>query len=235
VSDIQAQPALTFGDEGLDRSLEGLHLGDVFFLYGSWQCLAVSELLCVRAQLEPQRGGLGSKAVFIDGANTFDPYLVADYAKRFSLDRDEALDGIFVSRAFTCHQLTSLITQTLWRAFHERGARLVVVSDMIALYRDAEMHPANALGLFKTALNSLATTTKMENAIAVATQNSEGLHASGSFLAAVKGRVDVVARLEERSHSTRILLEKHPTRMGESLVLNQPAPRVLEDFLEVSG
>jgi hypothetical protein len=106
---------------------------------------------------------------------------------------------------------------------------------MIELYRDAEMHRAHALDFFKTALNSLATTSKMENAIAVATQNSDGLRASGSFLAAVKGRVDVVARLEERTHSTRILLEKHPTRMGETLVLKQPTPRVLEDFLEVSG
>lgn len=232
-SEIQTGASLTFGDEALDRFVEGPHLGDVLFMYGSWQCLAVSELLCVRAQLEPNKGGLGSRAVFIDGGNTFDPYLIAEYAGRFSLDRDAALDSILVSRAFTCHQLTSLITRTLWQAVRERGARLAVVSDMIDLYREPDVQRPHTLNLFKTALNSLATTTKMERAIAVATHTGEELHASDPFLAAAKRRVDIVARFEERTHSTRILLEKHPTRSGESFVLKQPTPRLLEAFLEV--
>ena len=233
-SELQAEPRLSFGDESLDRFLGGLRLGQVAFLYGSWQCLAASELLCVRAQLEPHIGGFDSKAIFVDGGNTFDPYLISQYAERFSLDRNWALDRIFVSRAFTYHQLTSLIAQMLPEAVYEQGDKLVVASDVIELYRDPDAHSTQSLNLFKTALNSLATTARLERAIVLATSLDEETSGSDPFLRAVKQRVDIVLRFEERRHSTKLTLEKHPTRSEESALIKQPTPRVLEEFLEAA-
>ena len=100
INELQVEPRLLFGEEHIDRLLGNLHLGHVIFLYGSWRCLAASELLCVRAQLEPIHGGFDSDAIFIDGGNSFDSYLLVEYARRFSLNQDNALDRIFVSRQF---------------------------------------------------------------------------------------------------------------------------------------
>lgn len=234
VSELQAEPDLYFGDKNLDRFLKGLRLGQSIFLYGSWQCLAASELLCIRAQLEPNHKGLDSEAIFIDGGNTFDPYLITQYAEQFSLNRDLALDRILVSRAFTCHQLTSLITQMLPEAIHERGAKLIVASDLIELYRDPDVRYSQSLNLFKTTLNSLTTTAKLERAIALATNLDEKTSDSDPFLRATKQRVDVVLRFEERRHSTKLTLEKHPTRSKENALIKQPTPRILEEFLEAA-
>jgi len=233
-SELQAEPHLSFGDESLDRFLKGLRLGQSVFLYGSWQCLAASELLCIRAQLEAGHRGLSSEAIFIDGGNTFDPYLIAQYAERFSLNRDRALDRILVSRAFTCHQLTSLITQMLPEAIHERGTKLIVASDLIELYRDPDVRCIQSLNLFKTTLNSLSTTARLERSIALATSLDEKMSDSDPFLRAVKQRVDIVLRFEERRHSTKLILEKHPTRSGENALIKQPTPRILEEFLEAT-
>lgn len=233
-SELQAEPHLSFGDKSLDRFLGGLRLGQSVFLYGSWQCLAASELLCVRTQLDPHCGGLHSEAIFIDGENTFDPYLISQYAEQFSLDRNRALDRILVSRAFTCHQLTSLITQMLPEAVHERGAKLVVASDMIELYRAHDVRYSQSLDLFRTTLNSLATTARLERAIVLATSLDEKMSDSDPFLRAVKQRVDIVLRFEERRHSTKLILEKHPTRSGENVLIKQPTPRILEEFLEAT-
>jgi len=234
VSELQAEPDLYFGDKNLDRFLKGLCLGQSIFLYGSWQCLAASELLCVRTQLDSHCGGLYSEAIFIDGENTFDPYLISQYAERFSLDRNRALERILVSRAFTCHQLTSLITQMLPEAVHERGAKLVVASDMIELYRDPDVRHSQSLDLFKITLNSLATTARLERAIVLATSLDEKISDSDPFLRTVKQRVDIVLRFEERRHSTKLILEKHPTRSGENVLIKQPTPRILEEFLEAT-
>jgi len=233
-NELQAEPHLSFGDKSFDRFLGGLRLGQSVFLYGSWQCLAASELLCVRTQLDSHCGGLHSEAIFIDGENTFDPYLVAQYAERFSLDRNRALERILVSRAFTCHQLTSLITQMLPEAVHERGAKLIVASDMIELYRDPDVRYSQSLDLFKTMFNSLATTAKLERAIVLATSLDEKMSDSDPFLHAVKQRADIVLRFEERRHSTKLILEKHPTRSGENVLIKQPTPRILEEFLEAT-
>jgi hypothetical protein len=229
-SELQVEPSLSFGDPKLDRFLGGLRLGHVAFLYGSWQCLAASLLLCVRTQLGPHYDGLDSKAIFIDGGNTFDPHLATEYAERFSLDQDLVLDHIFVSRAFTCHQLTSLIAQMLPEAVPKLGIKFIVASDMVKLYRDPDVRSDESLCLLKTALNSLVATARLERSIVLATSLNE--KTSDSFLHVVKQRVNIVLRFEERGHSTRVVLEKHPTRSGERLLIKQPAPKVLEEFLE---
>jgi len=233
-SDIQAKPPLFFGDKDLDRFLGGLRLGHIVFFYGSWQCLAISELLCIKVQLNSHNGGLDSEAIFVDGGNTFDPYLIVQYAEQFSLDRDKALDRIFVSRAFTCHQLTSFITQMLPRAVHARGVKLVIASDMIELYCDPDVRYTQSLRLFKTALNSLSNIARLEKSLALATSLNEKTSDSDPFLRAVKQKVDIVVRFEERRQSTKLILEKHPTRPEETFLIKQSAPRVLEEFLEAA-
>jgi hypothetical protein len=232
VSEIQAEPHLSFGDENLDRFLGNLCFGYAVFLYGSWQCLAVSELLCIRAQLNFHRGGLNSETIFLDGGNTFDPYLIAQYAEQFSLDRNHALDRIFVARAFTCHQLTSLITQVLPEATRRRRAKLVVASDIIELYRDPDVHCTQSLNSFRTALNSLVTTARFEKFIILATSLNERISDSDPFLRVIKQRVDIILRFEERRHSTKLIVVKHPALSGESFLIKHPTPRVLEAFLE---
>jgi len=233
-SELQPEPCLYFHDENLDRLIGGLRLGSVIFLYGSSQCSEFSELLCVRSQLSPRRGGFDSGAIFVDAGNTFDPYLISHYAEQFLLDRDRALDRILVSRAFTYHQLTSLITQVLPRTVHERKARLIIVSDMPKLYCDPDARHNQSLDLFKITFNSLVTTAKVERATALATSLNEEVSDSDPFLRAAKQRADIVLRFEKRRCSTKLVLEKHPTHSEESLLIRQPTPRVLERFLEAT-
>ena len=231
-NELQYEPRLFLHDKRLDRLVGGLQLGQVAFLYGSKECLALSELLCVRSQLDQCHGGLNSNVIFIDGGNTFDPYLLVQYAEENQIDRDRALDLTLISRAFTCYQLTSLMTQTLPRAVHGREIKFVVVSDIIELYHDPDLRYNRIIDLFKTALNSLVTIARTERAIALTTSLDEVTPAP--FLCAIRQRVDVVLRLEEQRDFTKFTLEKHPTRSVGSLIVKHPTPRVIEKFLEAS-
>jgi hypothetical protein len=56
----------------------------------------------------------------VDGANRFDAYFVAEFARRFTssgagqrITPEELLEHIYVSRAFTCYQMEALITDRL--------------------------------------------------------------------------------------------------------------------------
>ena len=234
VSDLEIKPRLYFGHACLDQSIGGLRPGQVVFFYGSRQCLMLSELLCVQVQLEARSGGFNSKAIFIDGGNTFDPYFIAEHvAERSPEVLDQALDGILVSRAFTCHQLTSFITRTLPEEIRKLKVKLIVVSDMINLYCDPDVDRRERLASLKVSLNSLTSIAGFNQVVVLLT----GLNGkvSRSYLRAVTDRVDVVARLEEvRDHSARIILEKHPTLLGRSLTVEKSTSRFLEDFLEVA-
>ncbi len=232
-NELASEPRIFFADESLDKLTNGLRLGQLAFLYGSRRCLSVSEFLCVKSQIDPYDGGLDSDVIFIDGGNSFDPYLLVQYAEESLLDRDRVLDRTHVSRAFTCYQLTSLITQTLPKAVHERRIKLVIVSDLVDLYCDPDLRNNRSLDLFKTALNTLVTIAKAERAIVLTTSLDEIV--SSQFLHAIKQRVDIVIRFEEQDHFTRFALEKHPTRPVQNLVIRQSTSRVLEEFFEVDA
>jgi hypothetical protein len=175
-------------------------------------------------------GGLNSNAIFIDGGNTFDPYLLVQYAEENQIDRDRALDLTLISRAFTCYQLTSLMTQTLPRAVHKREIKFIVVSDILELYHDPDLRYNRIIDLFRTALNSLVTIARTERAIVLATSLDK--MSPAQFLYAIRQRVDVVLRLEEQQGFTKFTLEKHPTHSVGNIIAKHPTPRVIEEFLE---
>jgi hypothetical protein len=60
-----------------------------------------------------QLGGLASNVVFIDGGITFRLYRIAKLAQLHGLNAEEVLQRIFISRAFTAYQLTSLVMEKL--------------------------------------------------------------------------------------------------------------------------
>jgi len=119
------------------------------------------------------------------------------------------------------------------KAVHQRKIKFIVVSDVIDLYCDPDLRNNRSLDLFKTSFNTLVTLARAERSIILTTCLDDTI--SGQFLCAVKQRADVILRFEERDGFTKLTLEKHPiyTQTGQRLIIKQPTPRVLEEFLEV--
>ncbi len=72
--------------------------------------------------------------VFIDGGNSFNPYLMTRYCRMFSVGERSVMDKVQLSRAFTCHQMSALLGEHLESAVIRFGAGAVVVSDPACLY-----------------------------------------------------------------------------------------------------
>ncbi|MEM4246148.1 MAG: hypothetical protein QW390_02510 [Candidatus Bathyarchaeia archaeon] len=216
---------LTFGDAELDGALPGFSPGSFILFYGSPRCLVLSEVLCARAQLPPRLGGLGSAALFLDAGNSFDPYLISDYARQRGLDAYSLLDGIYISRAFTYPQLTSLITGRLPEAVEKYGAGLVVVSDIATLYRSPPRHASDAAWMFRRAVSSLLILAQEMGIIAIATQLSP-IEGGGALEEALLHHAQVVARVEEEPAGS-LRIEKHNLLAPRTVPLGR-SPRLDE-------
>jgi hypothetical protein len=154
-----SQTLLSLNMRSINQLFPGFVIGDFALLYGSHAVLSLSSLLCVRAQLPPQLGGLGSSTVFIDGGNTFRLYQITRLARLHQLDPKQVLDRIYISRAFTAYQMTSLILQKLEDAVKTCNAKLVIVSDIAAMFLDKDVEDEEA----KTAKSPLVYQTSQEN------------------------------------------------------------------------
>ena len=216
---------LTTGIDALDRALE-LGIGQLVLFEGK-ASHAFSSLLCVRAVL-PKPIGLDSDVVFIDGANVFDAYLISEHSIKHQVDPEEVLKRIHVSRAFTYHQLSTLITEKLPHAIDEFKAKLVVVSDITQLYCDPDIQDKHeALGVFRENMRTLAMMAKRKSVLIVATNHQTRNKRMDDILLHT---ARVAARLEDKDTFMRLTLHKHPfTPQLEAAI--SPNKQTLESYL----
>jgi len=201
----QPKPRLTTGMEGLDTAL-GLRLGQLAILEGE-ASHSISSLLCVRAVL-PKPLGLDSDVIFLDGGNIFDAYSISEQAIKHEIESEKALKRIHLSRAFTYHQLSTLINEKLPQALDRFKARLTVVSDVTQLYCDPDVqNKQEALHVFRKDVKALATLAKQKSTLIVATNLRARNERMDSILL---NTAHLYAKLEDKNTFTQLTLAKHP-------------------------
>ena len=126
-------PKMTLDIPKLDKSLHFLTLNNKVCISGI-HTQKLIERLCVRAQLPSTYGGLNSKVLLVDGANSSDLYQCVDFAQQYGLNAGKILDGIVSSRAFTVYQLANTIIYELPRAIKQYDVKIVVITDLLSYF-----------------------------------------------------------------------------------------------------
>jgi len=119
--------------------------GGLVLLYGDHAVLAYS-LRAVASLL-----AAGQHVVFIDSANAFNPFLIAEVATRLNRPPEELLNRIHVLRTFTVHQLEALITERLSDALKTYASRVLVASGFLDNLYDEDVEPREAWRVFRKA------------------------------------------------------------------------------------
>jgi len=212
VKTTTSQTLLSLNMRNINQLFPGFATGDFALLYGSHAVSSLASLLCIRAQLPPQLGGLGSNVVFIDGANTFRLYHITRLARLHQLDPKQVLDRIYISRAFTAYQMTSLIMQKLEDAVKNCNSKLVIISDVAAMFLDKDVEDEEAKRIYSQVTTRLSNFTREQQVIVVATYPPHLDSPRNIYLQALtSARANAVIALRQTEYEREIILEKHPT------------------------
>jgi len=223
--------SLRIGLHEVDEAFTGLRVGEFSVIHGSLAHF-VSLLLSVRAQLQVGDGGLNSPAVFVDGGNSFNPYLVAELARSYGFDARAALQNIYVSRAFTAYQFSSLILNELEKFQEHMKAKAVIVSDITSLYMDRDVPKGDVESMFRNVCNKLLEVAG-RGATVVATYFLGKRCDRALFLEALLfGCADTVLRFDSCGSVVRFSLERHPELSPFSLEFSTVHPTIME-YVEV--
>lgn len=150
----------------------------------------------------------GRRVLYVDGANAFDPYILSRMAKGAGVDPRSILQRLLISRAFTCHQLETLIAERLGNAIRVYRPSLTVISGWSSLFHDENVPFREALRLLQ---NTAARVAELmaRGAPFLATHLEEPRTARLATLRATLVRVaDTVARIEDREGLATITGEK---------------------------
>ena len=219
-----SQPIFPLDIRSVNEVFPGFALGDFAVLQGQ-SVLSLTSLLCVKSQLPTQLGGLQSNVVFIDGGNTFRLYQIARFAQLYHLNPKQVLSNIYLSRAFTAYQTTSLIMHHLKEAIKKYNAKLVIISDIAGFFLDKDIPEDEAQRIFSQVTTFLSNFARETQTIVIATYPQHAQTPRNSFLHAVTyAKANVVLSLRRTRYSRQFVLEKHP------YLPSKVAELPLEDF-----
>ena len=136
-------PRLVMDIGNLDSAIPFLSINQKVAVVGR-HSQKIVERLAVRAQLSHRHGGLGSRVAIVDGGNSSDPYLCIDFARQYGLDATLVLSRIISSRAFTVYQLENLVSRELPGVIKKYDAKIVILSDILAMFSDPNIDVAEA-------------------------------------------------------------------------------------------
>ena len=96
----------------------------------------------------------GRRVLYLDGANRFDPLLLARLARHGGQAPGDFSARVRVARAFTCFQLTELLAR-IPRILGQFAADALIVTGLPELYFDEDVREHEAQVAFRRALAAL--------------------------------------------------------------------------------
>jgi hypothetical protein len=199
---VEPQPVLSLSMRNINELFPVFAIGGFSVLYGSNYVLSLASLLCVRARLPSQLGGLGSNVVFVDGGNTF---------RLYQLDPKRTLERIYLSRAFTAHQMTALILEKLKIIVKRYSAKLAIISDIAGFYLDKAVPEYEACRVYSQVVTYFSKLAEETQIILVVTYLPHQKTKRNSFLQTVtREKANVVISLNQTKYEREFILEKHP-------------------------
>jgi predicted ATP-dependent serine protease len=209
-----ANQRFTFNTKEVDDLFPGFTLGEFAVIHGSSTVSSLMPLLCIRAQLPTQLGGLASNVIFIDGGNTFTQNNMAHIAQQNHLNPITARQKIFNFTAFTAYQLTSLIMDRLEEKILTTNAKLVIVSDIGNLFLDPAISKEEIQRVYNQIINQLSNLAKKYEIIIIATCPShEGNIRNLTLKEMTLNKANTVISYYKTAYTAELNLEKHSTYM----------------------
>jgi hypothetical protein len=143
----------------------------------------------------------------LDGANQFDPLLIARLARQRQSGSAEFGKNIRVARAFTCFQLSELLVR-LPRLLQAFPARIVVVTALPDLYFDEDVREREAISSFHRALNALKTAEQSQLCVAVFTDAASSRSPRRALFRHLLAQADHVVRFTSSENTLAQISEK---------------------------
>ncbi len=154
----------------------------------------------------------GEKTLFIDGSNQLNPYEISRIAKQKECSIDDVLHRIIISRAFTVHQLSTLITEKMESCIRKYAPQTVIINGFPQLYFDPDVSDQEAQTLLNQHLRKLQRLTKTYQLVTLLTfRLSTVQKQSRTLLYQIEKQADEIIWMNMMKRCTRIVFPSRKT------------------------
>lgn len=184
--------------------------GGIFLFYGNPALFGLAPLLA------GWRLSCGERVLFLDGDNRFNPYSLVALAKDTGHDPKAFLVSLFISRAFTCHQMGSLVLNQLQSGITAHLPRLVILCAPLETFYDEAVPFIEAKNLLLHIVTALGRLSPERIFVILSPFPQKSAGRRTFFLSHIKTAAERIFRVDRPSDSPqtpiRITEEKPDTR-----------------------
>lgn len=168
--------------------------------------------------------------VFLDGGNSFDPYLISKLARRTGFRPEDLLSRMYISRAFTCHQMQALVVDRLEGAFQKYSTTIAIVSGLLDTFFDQDVPFNEAYALLQTVMAEFVRLAGHGARILLACPDTHLPLASRqkTYVSLLKKASRKVLRCEDTETESRFIMEKPYRKVYRRSRLATPSRQLLE-------
>jgi len=157
----------------------------------------------------------GEPVLYLDGANTFDPFVIGRLARAHRRQPRQVLTMIHVARAFTCHQMERLVSDCLSAALDRYQARMAILSGLFDTFYDQAIPEPETLRLFGRMMEAIRRLTQQGYTVLCLCPPAPILtRTSQRCLDQLRGQADRVIRVREEQGVVR--LQEETSADGQS-------------------
>lgn len=226
---IRPDLVISSGITELDRLCGGFKAGELTLVDGNSSLIAaLPDQLCATTYRT-----FHSETIYIDAGMRANPYQIARYARLLELDQQEVLQNVLLSRAFTVHQLSTILHHLLEPVLQNHNPRTLLIGMLPALYHDPELSRREAQTLLLQDLQKIQQLTTTYRLITVCTNLDEmPLSPSKGLGKTLYENVTEIIRIKHIEQ--RISLELFKAQKSTSIVREANGQLHLEAFGMVS-
>jgi hypothetical protein len=169
---------------------------------GNAACLTVGLLVGLRAATPDH------PLLVVDGANSLDPYLLADLARRLKQPPATLLASVFISRLFTAYQLEAAIVDRLRGAIDARRPSGVLLAGLLDLLHDEDFDATEARRIFARILGVIRRLAAGPRPVIATCPSAPPLAGREAFLPRLATAAAWVFAVTERDGTVEITAEK---------------------------
>ena len=139
------------GIKELDDLLSGFKSREITFIDGDSSLISsIPNQICVNTYRM-----FHSNVVYIDGGLCTDSYKISRYARKMEINKREVIEHVFISRAFTVYQLTTLIQERLEDIILRYKPLVLIIDHFPLLYFDSDVPSKESKVLFRNNIHKI--------------------------------------------------------------------------------
>ena len=212
------------GVKELDKIIGGFKSGEINFIHGNRESvLYIPYQICVNTYKT-----YGKNVIYIDGGMSFNPYGIAKYARKMELDQRDALNHIYISRAFTLFQLTDILQYKLEEKIIECNPKAVIIGKFLDLYFDSNIKSMESNVLMRNNLKKIKEITNKYGLVTILSNFDKGIKTQKILKRVFYENIDQIVKIKQIGRFIIFNFEKKNNKNSLSIIENNQLS--LDDF-----